>query len=71
MKDIALTLVVGVLVLTAALSPVGCTMYESRLVTNLIAHGIDPILARCAVSNNLHNPICATREKKPYGASRI
>lgn len=42
-------------------SPVACTMHRDAKVTEAIKAGADPIEARCAVTDDLRDPVCMVR----------
>lgn len=45
-------IVVAVCVSIIIIGPISCTMYESKLLTNMVEHGENPIEARCALGTN-------------------
>jgi hypothetical protein len=58
----AILSVVAICAVAAVLgSPVACTMHRNAKVAEAIKAGADPIEARCAMTDDVHDPVCMVR----------
>lgn len=70
MKDAVETLIIAASVLSVLLSPAACTMHRHYRIEQAIAHGADPIDAKCAIEMDIGNsPLCIARAVSRAGES--
>lgn len=58
MSDVLEKLLLAVLGACVLLSPVACTMYQSNKIAEVIARGVDPIAANCALDSMASPRVC-------------